>query len=239
MEKLIYVFWRRDGEDLPRLREALLSEVSAKLRSLGVARLQVNVTDLGQLESGLPRMGRTDPLPDGLVSFWVSSAFRRGPAERVLVDACGRVAGYSVVESTILTNREHPSPPGERTWGYSQVALLHVPANMSFEHWRDVWLSQHTPVAIETQANFRYVQNVVLHSLTEGAPPWRGIVEECFPLEALSDPRWFFDAVGDDAKLQRNLSRMMDSVHRFLESDGTDLIRTSEYLLDAVTEPGL
>jgi hypothetical protein len=163
-----------------------------------------------------------------------------------LAEVFERMAGYSVVESTILTNQAHPPGPAERTWGpaertwgYSQVALLHVPAHMSFQEWRRVWLTQHTPVAIETQTNFRYVQNVVLQSLTDGAPPWRGIVEEAFPLEAMQDPHLFFDAVGDDAKLHGNLARMMESVHRFLEPDGTDLIRTSEYVLHAAAEPSL
>jgi EthD domain len=239
MEKLVYVFWRRSGQEPQQLRRTLLSEVRAGLDSLGVARLQVNIADLAEREAGLRRMGRTEPLPDGLVSFWLTSAYRRGPAEKVLAEVFERMAGYSVVESTILTNRAHPPGPAERTWGYSQVALLHVPAHMSFEEWRRVWLTQHTPVAIETQSNFRYVQNVVLQSLTDGAPPWRGIVEEAFPLEAMQDPHLFFDAVGDDAKLQGNLARMMESVHRFLEPDGTDLIRTSEYVLHAAAEPSL
>ncbi len=239
MEKLVYVFWRRAGQDPQQLRQTLLSQARAQLESLGIVRLQVNIADLAEREAGLQRMGRTNPLPDGLVSFWLTSAYRRAPAEKVLAGMFERIAGYSVVESTILTNRAHPPVAGERTWGYSQVALLHVPAHMSFEEWRRVWLTHHTPVAIETQTNFRYVQNVVLQSLTDGAPPWRGIVEEAFPLEAMQNPHLYFDAVGDDAKLQRNLSRMMESVHRFLDADGTDLIRTSEYLLHASTEPGL
>jgi hypothetical protein len=246
MEKLVYVFWRRGGQEPQQLRRTLLSEVRAGLESLGVARLQVNIADLAEREAGLRRMGRTEPLPDGLVSFWLTSAYRRGPAEKVLAEVFERMAGYSVVESTILTNQAHPPGPAERTWGpakrtfgYSQVALLHVRKDMSFQEWRRVWLTQHTPVAIETQTNFRYVQNVVLQSLTDGAPPWRGIVEEAFPLEAMQDPHLFFDAVGDDAKLQGNLARMMESVHRFLEPDGTDLIRTSEYVLHAAAEPSL
>ena len=64
-------------------------------------------------------------------------------------------------------------------------------------------------------------------------------MEEAFPLEAMQNPHLYFDAVGDDAKLQANLTRMMKSVGRFLEPDGTDLIRTSEYLLHAAAEPGL
>jgi len=239
MEKLVYVFWRRGGQEPQQLRQTLLSEVRARLESLGVARLQVNIADLAEREVGLRRMGRTEPLPDGFVSFWLTSAYRRAPAEKVLAEVFERMAGYSVVESTILTNQEHPAGPAERTWGYSQIALLHVRKDMSFEEWRRIWVTQHTPVAIETQTTFRYVQNVVLQSLTDGAPPWRGIVEEGYPLEAMQDPHLYFNAVGDDAKLQSNLARMMESVGRFLEPDGTDLIRTSEYLLHVSAEPSL
>src|SRR5580704_2676164 len=138
MEKLVYVFWRRSCQQPQQLRQTLLSEVRARLDSLGVARLQVNIADLADREVGLRRMGRTDPLPDGLVSFWLTSAYRRGPAEKLLADVFERMAGYSVVESTVLTNRAHPPAAAERTWGQAEVALLHVPAHMSFEDWRRV-----------------------------------------------------------------------------------------------------
>src|ERR1700681_1600662 len=145
MEKLVYVFWRRGCQEPQQLRQTLLSEGHTRLDSLGVARLQVNIADLAEREAGLRRMGRTEPLPDGLVSFWLTSAYRRGPAEKVLAEVFERMAGYSVVESTILTNRAHPPGPAERTWGpakrtfgYSQVALLHVRKDMSFQEWRRV-----------------------------------------------------------------------------------------------------
>jgi hypothetical protein len=47
----------------------------------------------------------------------------------------------------------------------------------------------------------------------------------------MTDPQAFFDAVGDDAKFQRNLATMMDSCSRFLDFDKIDVLPTSQYCL--------
>jgi hypothetical protein len=65
--------------------------------------------------------------------------------------------------------------------------------------------------------------------LTEGAPEYHAFVEECFPMEALSDPFAFFDAVGDPAKFEANLNVMMDSCGRFIQFGKIDIIPTSQY----------
>jgi len=238
MEKLIYVVWGGRGDSPALLRDRMLQHLGPQLLALGAGRVQCNVADLAEHETGLPLYGRTRPLPDGIVSFWLSSAYRRAPAEALLADdGRQRVAGYLVSEATILRNVDHPAGAGERTWGYSQVALLHQARSMDYPSWRRHWVDVQTRIAIDTQANFRYVQNLVVEALTPGAPPWRGIVEEGFPLAAIRDVRVFFDAVGDDTKLRRNQGAMMESVGRFLDPDGTDLIRTSEYVLSDAVEP--
>jgi hypothetical protein len=234
------VVWRRRGGSTVELRDRLLKHLGPQLLALGASRVQCNVADLTEHETGLPMYGRTRPLPDGIISFWLSSAYRRAPAEAVLTDnGRQRVAGYLVSEATILRNMEHPARPGQRTRGFSQVALLHQASSMDFPSWRRHWVDVHTKIAIDTQASFRYVQNFVVEALTLDAPPWRGIVEEGFPLAAIRDERVFFDAVGDEAKLQANQLAMMNSVRRFLDPDGCDLIRTSEYLLSDAPEPVL
>lgn len=241
MEKLIYVFWRGD-EDPVRLRERFVSEVEPKLLALGVERLQLNVADLGDLSDAVEhlRLSSGDATkPDGFVSFWLSSAWRREPAERLIAGAFARIAGYSVVESTVLPNVAHPPRAGERTYGFSQVTFLQVPPRLTYEEWRNIWANDHTRIGVETQANFRYVQNVVVQALTPDAPPWRGIVEESFPPEALRDLHVFYDAVGDEARLQRHLEQMMASCARFIDFDRVDVIATSEYVRQPQPEPRL
>ena len=111
------------------------------------------------------------------------------------------------------------------------AAIFSSSPRRSAEAWLDIWRNQHTQVAIETQDNFQYVQNLVVLPLTHGAPRIDAIVEECFPPAAMTDPRAFFDALGDEDKFQRNLAAMMDSCQRFLDFDKIDVLPTSQYLL--------
>jgi len=240
MEKLLYVFWRPAGA-VADFTAHFRGVLAPRLTALGAERLQLNIADYPDLDGALVNFSlhSTRPPPDGIVSFWLSSAWRRAPAEQLLAAACARLAGYAVAESTILPNRAHPPAAGERTYGLSQVTLLQVPPRMSFEDWRHVWFEQHTPVGIETQANFFYRHNVVVLPLTAQAPPYRGIVEECFPPAALRDSQAFYDAVGDEARHQRHLARMMASCARFIDFDRIDVLATSEYRLHDGHEPGL
>ncbi len=240
MEKLIYAFWG-GGKSAETLRQHLIGDLVPRLVELGAARPQLNVMDL-DLTGAVEHMQLStgpNPKPDGIVSFWMTSAYRRAPAEELLAKHFQRIAGYVVAESTILRNVDHPSQVGERTWGFSQVSFLKVPPRMGFDEWRRVWFDRHTKVGIETQANFRYVQNVVVMPLTTGAPAWRGIVEEGFPAESLRDLAAFYDAVGNAEKFKHNLDIMMESCGRFLDPDGVDVIATSEYILHTQPEPKL
>lgn len=240
MEKLLYVFWR-GPESATALRERFRGELAARIRALGAERLQFNIADFGDLSSALVNFSlqTTKPAPDGIVSFWLTSAFRRQVVEQLLAANFSRIAGYEVSESTILPNRLHPPGEGERTFGFSQVTLLQVPPRLSYEAWRQVWFEEHTPVGIDTQANFLYVHNVVVMPLTPAAPPFRGIVEECFPPEAMRDSQVFYNAVGDEARHQRHQKLMMDSCAKFIDFDRIDVIATSEYRLHRGHEPAL
>jgi hypothetical protein len=240
MEKLVYVFWR-GPESASTLSDRFRHEIAARLQTLGAERLQFNIADFADLSGALVNFSlqNTRPAPDGIVSFWVSSAFRRAPLERLLAQAFARIAGYEVAESTILPNLLHRPGEGERTYGFSQVTFLQVPPRLTYESWRRVWFEEHTPVGIDTQANFLYVHNVVVMPLTAGAPPFRGIVEECFPPEALRDSQVFYNASGDEARHQRHQQRMMESCAKFIDFDRIDVIATSEYRLHGAREPAL
>jgi hypothetical protein len=237
MEKLLYVYWRREetGEEL---RRRFIAEVKPRLVAAGAERLQINVEDFANLDGAIDnfKLSSTAPKPDGLVSFWLSSAYRRAPLEALLAPHFARLAGYVVAESTILPNLAHPAVEDERTFGFSQVTLLQVPPRLSFDEWRRVWFTQHTQVGIDTQANFRYVQNIVVMPLDADAPPYRGIVEECFPPEALRDIRAFYAAADDEDKFRRHSALMMQSCARFIDFDRIDVLPTSEYQLHSRAE---
>ncbi|MGD9598384.1 MAG: hypothetical protein AB7G76_12440 [Steroidobacteraceae bacterium] len=240
MEKLLYAFWRGD-EPAATLRARFVGEVAPRITDLGAARLQFNITDFDDLAGALANfsIASMTPPPDGIVSFWLTSAWRRAPVERVVREVFVRSAGYVVAESTILPNVAHPGREGGRTAGFSQVTFLQIPPRLGATDWRRIWFTEHTSVAIETQANFRYVQNVVVMPLAADCPPVAGIVEECFPIEGLRDPHAFFGSGGDAQELQRRTARMRASTAKFIDLDRLDVIATSEYLLHAAREPGL
>jgi len=240
MEKLLYAFWRGE-RPADELRRRFIGEIKPRLAALGAERLQLNVADFPDLTGTLVNftLRSTKPPPDGIVSFWVTSAYRRAPLERLLAETFARIAGYEVAESTILPNVRHPPREGERTYGFSQVTFLQVPPWLTFDAWRKVWFEEHTPVGIATQANFRYVQNIVVMPLSADAPPYRAIVEECFPPEALRDSQAFYNALGDEPRHQRHLKLMMESCAKFIDFDRIDVIATSEYRLHSEREPGL
>ncbi len=171
------------------------------------------------------------PAVDAVVSLWVDSALYRRPYEEVLRSSGARLAGYLVTESEAIVNTKHPVRDGERVPGMMQIVLLTRPPRLRYEHWRNLWLDGHTPVGVETQSNFGYRQNIVVRRLTFGAPPCDGIVEENFPVAAMTSPHAFYEAVGDEAKYQARLQRMMESCYRFIDFDKIDVIIASEYVM--------
>ncbi len=228
MEKLTYILWRDAQETESRFNTRLLQSLSAELLALGAARLSINVVDDAVAAGAHLRQENTRPAPSALVAFWLNSAHIRAPLEAALQRAAPRIAGYAVTESTALPNAEIV-PDGVRTRGFSQVALITKPPRLTYQGWLEVWLRDQTKVAVETQSTFYYCQNIVNRRLTHGAPEWHAIVEEGFPLEALSDPQVFFAAAGDPARYQENLDRMMQNCGRFLDFDKIDVIMTSEH----------
>ncbi len=240
MEKLVYVFWR-GTDSAATLRTRFLRETAPRLGELGAQRLQFNIADFTDMSGTLVNftLHATQPPPDGIVTLWLTSAYRRAPLEALLHAQFTRLAGYAVAESTILPNLSHPARAGERTFGFSQVTFLQVPPRLTYEQWRRVWFEEHTPVGIETQANFLYVHNVVTLALTAGAPAFRGIVEECFPPQAMRDSQAFYAASGDEPRHQAHQQRMMASCARFIDFDRIDVIATSQYRLHETPEPAL
>jgi hypothetical protein len=231
MEKLVYVLWRPAGDSIAAFADHLLSKMAPQVLALGVHGLQVNVAD-DAVAAAMVRLVELDPQMEAVVSVWVESVMDsiRRPIESALADASSKIAGYLVTESTPLRNTTRVAPTSERTDGFSNLAFLRRPARLTREQWLDAWQNGHSQLAIDTQSTFGYTQNVVVRPVTSDAPAFDGIVEELFPPEALTDLHAFFDAVGDDDKLTKNMTAMGESTDRFGASESIDVVPTSQYV---------
>ena len=231
MEKLIYILWRDPAATPDAYAQRLRSELGAGLRNAGALALKINVADSAVEPAAGLRQMHTLPQADAFINLWVDSAIAklRRPFDDIIAAHSLRYAAYLVSESQPLRNLRRPAQAGERTDGFAQMALLRRPAALGYEEWLDIWHNSHTTVAVETQSNFEYIQNLVIRRLTPDGPAYDAIVEECFPAAAMTDPYTFFDAPGDEAKFQHNLKRMMDSVQRFIDMEQLDVVPTSQY----------
>ena len=231
MEKIICALWKAEGEARDDFSARLLADLPAKLTAAGARHIRLNIEDQVSDAGAALRQSRGESQHHATLQFWVPTAYAplRADVDAALDAACDHWAAWLVVESTIIPNSDHPPILGQRTAGWAQLAFLTLPAGMAHEDWRRIWQNDHTKVAIETQANFEYVQNLVLRPLTDNAPPYVAIVEECFPESALTDPFVFFDAVGNKAKFDANLGQMMESCGRFITPGTIDVIPTSQY----------
>lgn len=231
MEKVIYLIWRKPEVEPDTFEGRLRITLAHALQEAGVRALQVNVADAAVAPAVGLRQSFLKPPPEAVVQVWVDSAIRRfrAPVDEAIAAQASRSAAYLVTESQPIRNRKHPPRAGERTEGFAQIALLRRPPKLSYDTWLDIWHNSHTPVAIETQSTFEYIQNVVVRVLTPDAPPLDALVEECFPAGAMTDPKLFFGAPDDEDNFKRNLARMMESVHRFIDLSTIDVIPTSQY----------
>ncbi|MGH8445714.1 MAG: EthD domain-containing protein [Solimonas sp.] len=233
MEKIIYLLWREPGTAAEAWHRELRERLGARLVAAGAHGARLNLDDAEVRDTEALRQRVIDPQPDALLQVWVDSAIRflRADIDAAVAAHSARHAAYLVTESQAIVNRAHPPLRGQRTAGFAQIAVLRKPQRLTYAQWLDTWHNSHTPVGIETQSNFEYVQNVIVRVLTPDAPAIDAIVEECFPAEAMRDPYVFFDAAGNEAKFKANLDRMMASVHRFIDPGTIDVLISSQYTL--------
>ena len=227
MEKLVYLI---DAEaSLPGgdLRDGLIEKAAPALRAAGASQIAVNVEDEHVAEGGAVKIARTDPYLRAMVGFWLDSADDRAPCEAALSAWGSGLAGYLVVESRPLLH--HP-PVGERAPGANLVTLINRLPGMEDEAFFEHWNNEHREVALETQSTTAYVRNAVVRPLTPGAPQRDGIVEETFPMAALTDPHAWYDCASEE-EYQRRLARMMTSVNAFLDLGPLVSVPMSEYFL--------
>lgn len=229
MEKIFCALYGADPEKL-------LAGAAPKLADAGATNIRVNIQDDAAADGAALIQSRGEPLANAILQFWLptSNPIFRKKFDKIINDHCDHFHSWLVAESQIIINELHPSQSGDRTAGFAQIAFLTLPPAVDWQDWRDIWRDYHTQVAIDTQSNFEYVQNLVVEPLTVGAPPYVAIVEECFPAAALTDPFVFFDArqengAADQKKFDRNLAAMMESCGRFISPGSIDVFPTSQY----------
>ena len=226
VEKVIVTLRRADADDAWCTR--LRAHVAADLLDLGMPGLAINVRDQVVRDS-LMTLTTLDPPVAAVVSLWTQQSYgdQVRAAAALLDEECDQVAAYLVTESVPLPPPD--TAPGQRTAGLANIALLRRPDGLDEATWLARWHIDHTPVAIATQATFGYTQNAVVRALTPGAPVIAAIVEELFPIEAVSDLHAFFGAADDD-DLRTRMERMVCSTAAFGANQNIDTVPTSRYV---------
>lgn len=228
MEKLVYVIGHESGVDAGALRTGLIEQAAPKLRAAGASRISVNVHD-EHVSAGQAVTIRNAPVPiQAMVSFWMENADDRAPCEESLSQHASRIDGYLTCESR---PRVHQPPVGDRMTGFNLVTCVNRKPGIGDDEFFERWNEEHKQVAFETQSTFSYIRNAVYRPLTEGAPERAGVVEEGFPIEALTNPHAWYDCDSQE-EYERRLQRMVTSVTAFLDLSLLDSIPMSEYFLD-------
>jgi hypothetical protein len=244
MKKLIYLLWKPQDQTAEVFRDHLLASIPQELASLGASNIRLSVCDKEVSAAHKKRMvsallSSSISAPDALLGLWLDNT-RHHPIEKILNKYSKAMCGYEVSENEPLVNTQYPVQRGERTPGMNQVVLLRIPSRLTRSEWLDLWLKQHTPIAIETQSTFGYRQNIVVRALTDNALTKTlaidAIVEENFPSAAMTSAHAFYKAIdnngkGDDALLRKNQAVMFASVQRFIDLDKLDCLPMSEYHL--------
>ena len=226
MEKVIIALRAPDVDET--WVERLCGPVAADLMALEPPGLTLNLRDAAVRDS-LMTLTTLEPPVQGFASLWVDQHYGeqiQGALEILRREADG-VAAYLVSESVPMP--PPASEPGRRAPGMANMALLRRPGDLDEPTWLARWHRDHTPVAIATQSTFGYVQNYVVRPLTEAAPPISAIVEELFPIEAVTSLHAFFGAT-DDVELGSRMDRMIASTAAFGANIDVDTVPTGRYV---------
>ncbi|MEU1980979.1 hypothetical protein [Nocardia sp. NPDC019395] len=191
----------------------------------GATAVQVNLDD-ADVASAMMRFGPAEPIT-ALVSVWTDGD--PATAVGIVAEAADEPAPHAYRVSERVRLDPIPVPDGIRSDALVNIALLRRPASMPRDEYLRYWQIEHTPIAIRTQNTVGYIQNTVEEVLTPAAPEVSAVVEEHFPMAAMTDPHVFYGSRGDGAELDRRITELLASVARFGADTGLDLVPTSRY----------
>jgi hypothetical protein len=237
LKKMVYVLWNPEKRNRTQTRDTLLRLCAPKLLDAGAARLSMGIAD--------PESRVRSPAPPrlferpacALVNLWIEEGKARDLFEEILRSAGFRIAGYLVEESvyTDYGGNRHAAPrdwpDGVRSPGVTAVTLLERPKRIPRDEWIRRWHGTMSPVSEEIQPRTRYVRNLVLEALTPGAPPFEGIVEECWPSPGHVTNPFLFYGASNVWQLARNMIRILRAVTAFLDLRRIRTVMMSEYFI--------
>jgi hypothetical protein len=221
VEKLVYALWG--------VRDDLVDQFGPRLLGLEPRALTVNVVDAAVDMSAT--MAVRDDGVGATISLWLESLDHRTPFEAELTTAADRMAGYLVTESVPLAYEQRTWRDGERSPGIKQLTMFDRRPDIDDAQFFSRWHGSHTPLTFDVHPVCLYVRHAVARPVTEGAPRWRGIVEEGFrTVDDLTDPMRYFSA-GSKEELERNVRRVLDDVSTFLDLESVESYAMAEHIL--------
>lgn len=120
--------------------------------------------------------------------------------EAVLAKSGFFVAVYGA-ETAVPVEYDRTWGEGELSPGLVQLTFLRRKAGLDDDAFYAAWHDVHTPLAMEIHPLWRYARHTVREVLTEGAPPFEGIVELHFRHdEDVTDPLRFYGGSTENAK---------------------------------------
>ncbi len=239
--KFVYALWGSRGapvlSDPGAARDLVLRECAPRLLDLSPERLVVYVSDPeSHIRSPSPFRPGGQPIC-ATAEVWLDASRSPTPFERALREAPFDVAGYRVEESVYREYGGNPHagprfwPDGERSPGLALVSLLERPARLDPGEWLRRWHETMSPVSEAIQPRTRYVRNLVLEAVTPDAPPFAGIVVECWPSPRhVTNPFLFFGA-GGPIELALHMGRILRAVTSFLDISRIRTSPAGEYFL--------
>jgi hypothetical protein len=237
LQKIIYCIWPPEGQNKGRFRDILLREIAPRLIGSGAVRLSMDISDPeSQMRSPAPKLYRDRPI-GAIINIWLEDLEKRIQFEDLLTFAGFRIAGYLVEESvyTDYGGNRHSKPrdwpDGRRSPGVVAVTLMERPRRLEREEWIRRWHGTMSPVSEEIQPRARYVRNVVVLSLTDGAPSFEGIVEEVWPSKLHVSNYFLFYGADNVFQLIRNMFRVLRAVKSFLDLRRIRTTIMSEYFI--------
>jgi len=229
MKKTAYLLSRKDDQSIAQLNSLLLKQVAAELLMSACKHFTINLFDDAVADAAPLRLQRQQPSIDAVLFVWFEDDAALAAVELALAAHATILSAYLLLEHTpIPTPNGLPQSNGMRTPGILQLAFLKVPERLQYDEWLSIWQNSHTQVAIDIQSTFIYRQNVVQSCLSDNDLGYSAIVEEAFPLEAMTSQHAFY-AVQSDTQLAARQSAMWNSSKRFIDLSDLDVLPTSEY----------